>query len=186
MSKSLGNVINPFELVKKYGTDPVRYFLLREIPPTEDGDFTFEKFEQRYNDDLASGLGNLVARVITLNLKLKTKNVKLMNQKFAVVIDETKQKTEKALEEFKFNGALSIIWQLIAFCDQYIDKTKPWEEKAESKQVISDLLFAIGEIAKFLAPFLPETSEKIQQQLSSNKKEILFPRLAKAVFSKLS
>ncbi|PJB98939.1 MAG: methionine--tRNA ligase, partial [Candidatus Nealsonbacteria bacterium CG_4_9_14_0_8_um_filter_36_17] len=66
MSKSLGNVIDPFELVKKYGTDAVRYFLLREITPTEDGDFTYEKFEARYNSDLASGLGNLVARVLTL------------------------------------------------------------------------------------------------------------------------
>ena len=66
MSKSLGNVIDPFELVKKYGTDAVRYFLLREIPPTEDGDFTYEKFEGRYNADLAKGLGNLAARVITM------------------------------------------------------------------------------------------------------------------------
>ena len=61
MSKSLGNVINPFDLVEKYGTDAVRYYLLREVLPTEDGDFTYEKFEQRYNSDLAGGIGNLVA-----------------------------------------------------------------------------------------------------------------------------
>ena len=66
MSKSLGNVIDPFELVKKYGADATRYFILREISPTEDGDFTYEKFEERYNSDLAKGLGNLVARVLTL------------------------------------------------------------------------------------------------------------------------
>ena len=66
MSKSIGNVINPIELVKKYGTEPVRYFLLREMPPTQDGDFTYEKFEDRYTADLARGLGNLVARVIAL------------------------------------------------------------------------------------------------------------------------
>ena len=76
MSKSLGNVIDPLELVKKYDTDPVRYFLLREIPPTEDGDFTYQKFEARYNSDLASGLGNLVARVLTMAKKLKTQNSK--------------------------------------------------------------------------------------------------------------
>ncbi|GAI12820.1 unnamed protein product, partial [marine sediment metagenome] len=106
MSKSLGNVIDPFQLVKKYGTDSVRYFLLREIPPTEDGDFTYQKFEGRYNSDLASGLGNLVARVITLATKLKVKSEKLkvtvQNQK---VVDNTWKKYKKALEEFKFNEA---------------------------------------------------------------------------------
>jgi len=71
MSKSLGNVVDPFELIKKYGVDTVRYFLLREIPSTEDGDFTREKFEQRYNSDLASGIGNLVARVNAMARDLK-------------------------------------------------------------------------------------------------------------------
>ena len=70
MSKSLGNVIDPFELVKKYGADAVRYYLLREIPSTEDGDFSFEKFKQRYNADLAGGVGNLVARVLGISAKI--------------------------------------------------------------------------------------------------------------------
>ena len=74
MSKSLGNVVDPFELIEKYGADAARYFLLREIPPTEDGDFTIGKFEQRYNADLASGLGNLVARGITLSSKFQIPN----------------------------------------------------------------------------------------------------------------
>ena len=78
MSKSLGNVIDPFELVEKYGTDAVRYFFLREIPSTEDGDFSYEKFEVRYNADLASGLGNLVARVVTLATK------EISNDKFLI------------------------------------------------------------------------------------------------------
>ena len=88
MSKSLGNVVDPFELVEKYGTDAVRYFLLREITPTEDGDFTYGKFEARYNSDLASGIGNLVARVITLG---QGKNFEsgVINKEFKTEINKT-------------------------------------------------------------------------------------------------
>ena len=75
MSKSLGNVVDPFELVKKYGVDAVRYYFLREILPTEDGDFTYEKFEQRYNSDLAGGIGNLVARTLGISSKAESRNL---------------------------------------------------------------------------------------------------------------
>ena len=186
MSKSLGNVISPFELVEKYGTDAVRYFLLREIPPTEDGDFTYEKFEKKYNSDLAAGLGNLVARVITLakkNPKSEITNPKqILNPKFQKEIDKTWRNYKKALAEFKFNEALIAIWDLISFCDKYIDKEKPWEiknqkSKIKNQKVISDLLMAIKNIAELLQPFLPETSGKIFQQLKTKKSEILFPRL---------
>ncbi|NKQ37964.1 MAG: methionine--tRNA ligase [Methanosarcinales archaeon] len=181
MSKSLGNIINPFELNEKYGTDAVRYFLLREIPPTEDGDFTYEKFEQRYNADLANGLGNLVARVVTLAAKLKMKNEKLKtttkNLKINKIIDKTWKSYKKSLGEFKFNEALIVIWQLISFCDRYIEKERPWEDKKNSKTVISDLLFAVSEIAKLIEPFLPETSEKILRQIKTKKSKALFPHL---------
>jgi len=180
MSKSLGNVIDPFELVKKYGTDAVRYFLLREIPPTEDGDFTYEKFEQRYNSDLASGLGNLVARVITL---AKISNFQFLiskqipNPKFKTIINNTWGKYREDLDEFKFNEALISIWDLISFCDRYIEKERPWEESENQKEVISNLLLVLSEIAKLLEPFLPETSEKILQQIKTKKSQILFPRI---------
>ena len=172
MSKSLGNVIDPFQLVKKYGTDPVRYFLLREIPSTEDGDFTYEKFEMRYNSDLAKGLGNLVARVVTLakrNPKSKVQNPK------RIPILKFQKKYKKALEEFKFNEALVAVWELISFCDRYIEKEKAWEKGKDN--VISDLLFSIGKIAELLQPFLPETSEKILKQLKTKKSKPLFPRI---------
>ncbi|MEK7071762.1 MAG: methionine--tRNA ligase, partial [Patescibacteria group bacterium] len=92
MSKSLGNVVDPFELIRKYGADAVRYFLLREIPPTEDGDYTRQKFEARYNSDLASGLGNLVARVITLGAKFKVQNSKLkITIQNSKIIDKTRK-----------------------------------------------------------------------------------------------
>ncbi|MCD5397059.1 MAG: methionine--tRNA ligase [Candidatus Pacebacteria bacterium] len=181
MSKSLGNIINPFELNEKYGTDAVRYFLLREIPPTEDGDFSYQKFEQRYNADLANGLGNLVARVVTLAAKLKMKNEKLKtttkNLKINKIIDKTWKSYKKSLDEFKFNEALIAVWELISFCDRYIEKERPWEDKKNSKTVISDLLFAVSEIAKLIEPFLPETSEKILRQIKTKKSKALFPHL---------
>jgi len=178
MSKSLGNVVDPFELVKKYGTDAVRYFFLREIPATEDGDFTYDKFEQRYNADLANGLGNLVARVITLAKKSIIQNPKSkINPKFKTRIDKTRREYKKALEQFKFNEALISVWELISFCDRYIEKEKPWEEKSTQKGVISNLLFAVNNIAELLQPFLPGTSEKIFQQLKTRKSKPLFPRI---------
>jgi len=200
MSKSLGNVIDPFGLVKKYGTDAVRYFLLREIPPTEDGDFTYQKFEGRYNSDLASGIGNLVSRVITMAAKSNSKfqilkepvraagrregwNPKqISNPKFKTITNKTWKNYRKALNEFKFNEALISIWELISFCDKYIEKERPWEESKKQKEVIDNLLFAINNIAEMLQPFLPETSEKIFKNIrqlaeKTKKAKPLFPRI---------
>ena len=198
MSKSLGNVIDPFELVKKYGTDAVRYFLLREIPPTEDGDFTYEKFEGRYNSDLANGLGNLVARVITLAEKSKIqkelaraagwregwspKSKKIPNSKFQEIITKTWENYRKALDDFKFNEALILVWELISFCDKYIEKERPWEKSEKQQLTINNLLFAIVNIAQLLKPFLPETSEKIFKNIrqlaeKTKKSQLLFPRI---------
>ena len=189
MSKSLGNVINPFELVKKYGTDTVRYFLLREIPPTEDGDFTYEKFEQRHNADLASGIGNLASRVLTMAQGIhSTPNIR--SSKFQPIITKTWKNYHKNLKEFKFNETLIAIWRLINFCDKYIDKERPWEKTKNQKIKIHNLLFILGHIAHMLRPFLPTTSEKIFQQLGVSpedkkpwrfrvkKGKSLFPRLA--------
>ena len=174
MSKSLGNVVDPFELVKKYGSDAVRYFLLREISATEDGDFSFKKFEERYNFDLASGLGNIVARVITLSggLKPAIKNSELENK-----IEETEKKYQEKLNEFKFSESLAIVWELIGFCDKYIEEEKPWQKSEKQKEVISNLLFVVEKIAGIIGSFFPKTSEKILKQLKAGEKENLFPRI---------
>ena len=177
MSKSLGNVIDPFNLVEKYGTDAVRYFLLREIPPTEDGDFTYEKFEQRYNSDLAKGLGNFVSRVIALAGKLRLKELKIKDKDLKSVIDKTRKNYEKSLDSFKFNEALTSLWQLISFCDKYIEKEKPWQASEKQEEIIANLLLAVNEVAGLLKPFLPETSEKIFERLTRGKNKPLFPRI---------
>jgi len=174
MSKSLGNVVDPFELVNKYGVDAVRYYLLREIISTEDGDFTYEKFETRYNSDLAGGIGNLVARVLGIASKADLKNTKITkatNDK----VKETRDKYILSLEKFKFNEALISIWELISYCDKYINDEKLWESK--KPEVINDLFFAIKEISILLKPFLPETAEKIEKSVESKKSEMLFPRI---------
>lgn len=190
ISKSLGNAINPIELSDKYGIDAVRYYLLREIPSVEDGDFTYEKFENRYNSDLASGIGNLASRVRVMAEKIsKDKGLKnkITNKNIKREIGQAEKNYEKALTEFKFNEALKAVWELISGCDKFITDEKPWEGKENSGKAISDLVLALKKIADFISPFLPGTSEKIIKEFEisdsgdfKNKRgEAMFPRLEK-------
>jgi len=190
MSKSLGNVVGPFELADKYGADALRYYLLKEIPSTEDGDFTYEKFENRYNSDLASGIGNLLSRVRAMaeskikagqkiEIKTATKNIKLKKE-----IKKTEVKYKKAVESFKFSEALKSIWELVSWCDKYINDQRPWEDKKDSAQAVSNLLFALENISGLLDPFLPQTSENIFNQIKIDKNSfknpkssLLFPKI---------
>ena len=179
ISKSLGNAIDPNDLVAKYGADAVRYFLLREIPFGQDGDFSIEKLEARYEGDLANGLGNLFSRLTTLvaqNLDGELPDIVASPRNF----DEVNQLTEN----LKFHEALARIWEEIAWANKYIDETKPWETAKKNeklfKEVISSLVALLCEIAKNLAPFMPETAEKIRSGLSAAKiakAEPLFPRI---------
>lgn len=181
MSKSLGNIIDPFKIVEKHGADSLRYYLLREIPTTKDGDFSIERFEGRYNDDLASGLGNLISRVLTMVDKYSQGKVPLVEEdpgKHPLRIDENIynwKKSRKGLDEniteFNFNQALACIWNFISEADRYIEKEKPWElfEKGKIKELnwaLYGLLDAIHQIAWQIYPFLPETSLKIAEALS--------------------
>ena len=175
MSKSLGNVIDPVELVKKYGADAVRYYLLREIPSAEDGDFSYKKFEQRYNSDLAGGIGNLVARLLGISGKSKTP-IKKPSKKTQKKINQTKKNCKTAIEKFKFNEALAVIWELISYCDKYINEEKLWETK--KPEAINDLFYTLNEIGDLLLPFLPDTSEKIKKAIKDKKSEIQFPRIS--------
>ena len=180
MSKTLGNVIDPIYLADKYGPDALRYFLLREISFGQDGDFSIKRFEERYNADLANGLGNLVSRVLALSEKAKP--IKLTGGQLTKKIKVVQEKYQKTMEEIKLHEALESIWQLISFCDEYIEKNKPWQlietEPERFKQIISELLVTLKEITFLLEPFMPATSEKILSQVKQNKKTAaLFPRL---------
>jgi methionyl-tRNA synthetase len=182
MSKSLGNVIDPIEYVEKYGTDALRYYLLAKINPTEDSDFTEEKFKEVYNGDLANGLGNLVARVAAMATSTEGYQFKLAEDKTNALWNDV----ETELLSYSFNEALSRIWGAIKGTDAYLSQERPWqldlsdENQRLSKYVIlTTAINNILEIAYSLQPFLPETAEKIQKQFSGQIKsgEALFPRL---------
>lgn len=169
MSKTIGNIVDPLKLVEQYGIDPVRYFLLREIPSTEDGDFSYKKLEDRYNGDLANNLGNLVSRVAKL-IETKLEGELNFDEKFfdgevKQKITEAEQKYRKAVEEFKLHEALAHIWELFTFANIYIDEKKPWVDVAEHPehflQTITSLVAIIANAAHWLEPFLPETAYRI-------------------------
>lgn len=188
MSKTLGNIIDPNNLVEKFGTDAARYILLSQFPLTQDGDVKEEKFIEKYNSDLANGLGNLVARVLAMVEKNGIKEIKT-DKEIEKVVKETKENYKKLIEIFKLYETLEEIWKFISFCDKYIEKNKPWElvktDKKKLEQVLSNLFYCVSEIADLIAPFLPETREKIKEQIKGSltsktgKSEILFPRIDK-------
>ncbi len=194
MSKSLGNVIDPFGLVKKYGTDAVRYFLLREIPPTEDGDFTIEKFIERYNADLANGIGNLTARTLTMaenywrgeipkNIKNNTETLSLGNingmyiANFQNEIDIKFNNSLKALANYFFYTSLSEAITAVFICDSYIEQHKLYRatdftDKTEKRDaILHNTLEGIRHIAWMLLPLLPKTADIIFEQIGLDPNE---------------
>lgn len=173
MSKSLGNVVDPFETIESVGVEGLRYYLLSQIPLAEDGEASVERIKEIYNAHLANGLGNLVARVAKLAEKHRVSQ--------EIGSKNLSSEVQKNLEEFKFNDALSEIWKRITLADQQINESKPWELEGEkAKEVLTDLSKQIVAIAIDLQPFLPETSEKILKQFSGEIKSQtpLFPRIS--------
>ena len=164
MSKTIGNIVDPFALVDKYGSEVVRYFLLREIPSGDDGDFSYKKLEERYNGDLANGLGNLVQRVATL-IDDKLDGELIYKNKKCKVKCVNLESYEKAIREFRLHDALGEIWKLIAEANRYVDERKPWIEAKENPsgflETMTGLVYTINRISWMLQPFMPETSKKI-------------------------
>jgi len=185
MSKTLGNVIDPFRLIEKYGVDPLRYYFLREVPSYDDGDFSERRFKEIYNADLANNLGNLVARVARLASKISQPfhpKLKHYNDTYHYSGNSGNSIYQKALEEYRFNDAMFFIWEKITAVNKIIDKDQPWTLEGDNlKKVLDVYIEKILEVAILLQPFLPQTAEKILQQFKGpeiKSESPLFPRLS--------
>lgn len=185
MSKSIGNVIDPLDVRKTYGTDALRYFLARELPTYEDGDFTWDRFHDAYTSGLVNGLGNLVSR----SLKMATSygvTIDVENPPHILEMETLQAAYEDAMDEFQIKDAADTIWTAIAATNTFIERTEPYKKfKTDPDAAKTDVAHILGcllAITKMVGPFLPETAEKILATLkhpSANDIPKLFPRLIK-------
>jgi methionyl-tRNA synthetase len=175
MSKTLGNVISPDELVAKYGIDGTRYLLMAALPYTKDGDLSWEKMTEKYNADLANGLGNLVSRVVKLAENLELSITSQVSEK------EYPEELKNLFAEYRLSDGLDYIWSKIREANKFIDENKPWElaktERTKFKTVMEEVKVRVAFIGSILKPFLPETSQKIETALQTGKVEPLFQRI---------
>jgi len=205
MSKSIGNVVNPLDLVEKYKTDPVRFFLLGALPAYDDGDFTTERFEEYYTANLVNGIGNLTSRILTMIEKYANGKIPLVSDSEFFSVEMFWKNSSEHINRYQFDALISQIMQLVNQCDATISEEKPWEAAKQGKD-ISELLYRLTEtlrhIGLALLPVLPDAAEKILNSLGIDlenlgdfseetqwgklragtvvqKSEILFPRLNK-------
>ncbi|HRH26776.1 MAG TPA: methionine--tRNA ligase [Parcubacteria group bacterium] len=167
MSKSLGNVISPFDLVNEFGSDSVRYLLLRHVHPFEDSDITMPRLKELYNADLANGLGNLTSRILTLSEKYLDKN--------EISFEKTKFEEYFAiLETYNISMAVEFVWKKIGELDLFIQNTEPFKvvktDEQKGKELILEMVRKLHEIAELLEPIMYDTHKNIKQLLLDNKK----------------
>ncbi len=168
MSKSLGNVINPLDIVETYGTDPVRFYLLGALSSYEDGDYSTARFEEYYTAHLANGIGNLTARTLTMVEKFG-ENTIADHAEDCFDIAARWNKYESALSMYNFEEAIKVVNELVKACDEKISLEKPWE-KVKLGEDVSPLIYQLAETLRHLAlmllPILPTAAEKILTQMN--------------------
>ena len=176
MSKSVGNVINPRELVATYGLDPFRFYLFREMIFGQDATYTKENFTNRYNADLANDYGNLCNRMLPMLMKNrdgifhKTESTLDVTKEIIALSKTTKENFIKAMENFAFNEALEAVWTFIQRLNKYVDETAPWKVAKEGNTTLLDEIFyTIGEAIRFVSvlvtPFMPNLAPKFLAQI---------------------
>lgn len=182
ISKSLGNTIDPEELVREYGTEAVRYYLLRAVPPTGDHNFSYENFEARYNADLANDLGNLLNRTVSMIGRYRDGQVPAagestdLEQSLRDLAGRIPGRVDAAMERYDPQSALEAIWELVTRTNKYVEEVAPWtlakaarggDEAADGRlnTALATLAEAVRLIAAFLEPFLPATARRIDAQL---------------------
>ena len=181
ISKSLGNIVDPNDWVAKYGSDAVRYFLMREVPWGSDGDVSETKLRLRYESDLANSLGNLLSRITTLIEKYSDG---VVPKNFPSELDGYEQRIAEAMMQFRFHESLALIWELLAWGNKTVDEYKLWElGKSDPKrfnQLAGSIIAVLEKVGDYLRCFMPGTSLKISAALNSaklTKSEPLFPKV---------
>ncbi len=175
MSKSLGNTVDPLEIIQEYGTESLRFYLARHVHPFEDSEFTMERFKYAYNADLANGLGNLTSRI----MKMAETNLETAPE---IPEGTIPQNFKDALDKFNLQEAANIIWQEIGRIDNQIQTTEPFKliktDPEKAKEIIKELVVDLYGVARILNPIMPQTSEAIKLAVRENKmpKNSLFPR----------
>lgn len=174
ISKSLGNAIDPLELAKEYPIDAIRYYLLKDIPFGSDGDFSHERLHDRYNADLANGLGNLVSRTLNMMDKFYPDFDKttVADNDLPVEVLQPLATVEVYVKDLAFDKALQEIWKVIGWADELIERKKPWAlvkdgKEDEAKELLAQLYLSLVKINENLYPFMPETYKKLKQILES-------------------
>lgn len=176
MSKSLGNVVSPLEVADRFGPDPLRYFLLREAVFGNDGDFTFERFIERYNSDLANDLGNLFSRVTSMIGRyfqgVIPENAVLPVNAVSSLYPDIVRRWIASMEELDLSGACDILWELVRAANRRVEESAPWNlakdpaRHGELADVLYDLACAAAGVATLIQPFMPETAEALWKGLS--------------------
>ena len=198
ISKSLGNVIDPLYLIEKYSSSALRYYFIREIPTFFDGDFSEEKLINRYNSELAYGLGNLISRSFTLLSGLK-KEIVLKNQRTALLNFTKKQilKFHQLMKNYKLNEAYNALWEIVKENNRYLNTYKPWEkDRREKEKILIPQLTSLVYLMKWLFPLLPSKTnsffkflnldilkekEWFQKKIKIKKIEYLFPYIHQTI-----